>query len=145
MVYRIMRAGTWLAVVLVLLALVLPTNAAYAAGAPADTAGSIATTTALWGIVVGVITPPLVAIVQQPHWSTQLRTVVGVAIAVGFAAITCWVDGTIGHGQTLIATIGTVLVGAQATYRELWSKVGVTQKIEGATATPKGRTVPRRR
>lgn len=134
----------WLArftVLLLVAALLLAVSPhAYAAtGAPADSTGSIATTTALWGLIVGVITPPLVAIIQQPGWSTQVRSVVGVAIAVLFAVVTCWVDGSLGHGQTLLATIGAVLVASQTTYRELWSKVGVTQAIERATSpTPEG-------
>jgi hypothetical protein len=122
-----------------LLLLVTAQHTAYATtgkAPPADSAGSIVTTTALWGLVVGVISPPIVAIIQQPHWSTTTRTLVGAAVAVAVAVITCVVDGTIGHGQTLIATIGTVLVASQTTYREFWSKVKVTQKIEGATASP---------
>lgn len=121
-----------------LLVLVTAQHTAYAdGGPPADSHGTIATSTALWGLIVGIITPPLVAIVQQPNWSAQTRTIVGVVFAVGFAAITCAIDGSIGHGQTLLATIGTVLVASQTTYRELWSKIKVTQAIEGATSPKK--------
>jgi hypothetical protein len=122
-----------------LLLVVAPHAYADTGAAPADSTGSIVTTTALWGLIVGVITPPIVAVIQQPTWSTQTRSIVGAGIAVVFAVVTCWVDGSLGHGQTLLATIGAVLVASQTTYRELWSKVGVTQAIEGATSpSPEG-------
>lgn len=135
------RVSRWLALVLafmlVLVAFLL-VQPAYAGGTtgddPAASVGSVVPSTALWGLIVGVLTPPVVAIVQQPSWSTRTRSYVGVAVAVVFAVLTCLVDGSIGQGQTVLATIAAVLVASQTTYRELWRKIGVTGAIEHATS-----------
>jgi peptidoglycan/LPS O-acetylase OafA/YrhL len=122
----------WLALLVLVVLLVYPLPAF--AGAPADSTGSVVTSTTLWGLVVGLVTPPIVAIIQKPGWSSRTRSLVGVGVALVFAVGTCWVDGSIGHGQTLITTFGAVLVASQTTYRELWSKIGATQAIEKATS-----------
>lgn len=127
------RLALFLAVLL--LALVFYPLPAFADGGdPANSTGDIVSTTAMWGVIVGIFTPPLVAVIQQPKWSSAARSTVTVLISVGLAAATCAIDGDLGHGQTLLVTVGTVLISAQTTYRELWSKIGVTQKIENATA-----------
>lgn len=139
---RLGRLGRWLIVLLALtvalatlvLLLLPPPALADGPAPPADSTGSVVPSTALWGLIVGAITPPLVAVIQQPQWSTRTRSIVGAVCAVGLAVVTCYVDGSIGHGQTLIITAGAVLVASQTTYRELWSKIGATQAIESATS-----------
>lgn len=90
--------------------------------------------TVSWGLILGVVTPWLTAIVQQPRWSNGLRAVVGAVISVLVGIGTCLANGDIHSGQTVLATIAVVLVAAQATYSQLWKPTGVAGAIESATS-----------
>lgn len=91
--------------------------------------------TVSWGLVLGVVMPILTAIVQQPRWSDRTRTIVGWAMSIVAAIITCLANGSFhfDQGQTVLATIAVVLVAAQATYVG-WKKTGLTGKIEAVTS-----------
>lgn len=97
-------------------------------------ADNVATGTALWGLAAGVLTPWLVAAFQQHHWSEQTRSLVAAVIAVAVGIVVCLVDGTLTTGATAVATVAAGLVASQAAYRELWSRVGVTDAIEAVTS-----------
>lgn len=92
--------------------------------------------TVSWGLILGVVTPLLTAIVQQPKWKwgRGLRAVVGAVISVLVGIGTCLANGDIHSGQTVLATIAVVLVAAQATYSQLWKPTGVAGAIESATS-----------
>lgn len=95
---------------------------------------STSDTAALAGIV-GILAPLLTAVVQQPTWSTQVRRIVAVVIALVLGAATAAVGGQLGDGSTLLTALAAVLVASQATYGTLWG--AATQAIEQATSPSK--------
>jgi hypothetical protein len=98
-----------------------------AAGAPTYTNAQ------LWALVVGALLPPLVAVVQQRHWPTWLRTLVGVVASLVAGTGTVLVQ----HGWSWHDWVGTsllILVASVSTYRGVWKKSGIAPKIEAMTS-----------
>lgn len=103
--------------------------------------GSILDLTTWTALVSTVLVPLLTAIVQQPHWSKRLRTVVGVVVSGAAAIVTELVTNPslLTHEVTIPLVIGAI-TATVAAYRGLWSQAGVTPAIELATTskTPAG-------
>jgi peptidoglycan/LPS O-acetylase OafA/YrhL len=95
---------------------------------------SALTDTMSWGLILGVVLPLLTALVQQPTWPKPVRAAVGLAAAVLGGFVTCLANGTIDHGQTLLATIAAVLVAAQATYKGFYQPTGIGPAVEVASS-----------
>lgn len=91
--------------------------------------------TVSWGLMLGVITPLLTAVAQQPRWSSRTRAIIGAIVSIAVGGVTCLAKGDITNGQTLLSTIAVVLVAAQATYSQLWKPTGVAGALENATST----------
>lgn len=93
---------------------------------------------ALWSLVVGFISPPVVAVLQQARWSARTRSLVAFAfyLVIGFVgAALSGVFTTVG----ITTAVLVVFVTAANSYRELWKKSGVTDTIEAATTPKRGR------
>lgn len=75
--------------------------------------------TAGWGLLVGLATPYLTAVVQQPGWSSKTKRLVAVGVAVLVGAATCLANGTLDDGKTVLQTIAAVLIASQAVYARL--------------------------
>lgn len=88
---------------------------------------------ALWALALSILTPLLTAVIQRPTWSRTRRQVVAAAISVVVGAATAFASGDL-TGQTLLVSIGIVLVGAEATYQKLWAASGVSEAVELATS-----------
>ena len=89
--------------------------------------------TALWGVLLGLVTPTVTAIAQRPAWSRRLRTVVALATSVAVGLLTAGANGQLGDLQITAATVSAVVVAAQVSYRQFWQESGITEKIEHAT------------
>lgn len=77
--------------------------------------------TATWSVVVGVVMPWLVAVVQQPHWSSTVRTVVAIVCSLVGGVLTCLSTGAFAHGPlTIVGACLLVLVASQAVYKRLF-------------------------
>lgn len=91
-----------------------------------------------WGLILGVLSPLLISVVQQPQWSSRTRTAVGVAAALVIGVLTVLADG----GADLtdwLSTLATVLVASQAAYLGIFRPPGIAYKIENVTAIGKRR------
>lgn len=88
--------------------------------------------TASWALILGVITPILTAVVNQPRWSGTTRNIVAVLISGVVGVLTCLANGTIGDGQTLLASLAAVAVAAAASYHLVLPKIAAA--VERATS-----------
>lgn len=87
----------------------------------------------MWAGVVGFLMPPLLAIVQQPGWSSGLRSVIMFVASLIAGAGTVFFMGQ-WDTTNLVTTILFVMVTAIATYKGLWQTTNVAPKIEAATS-----------
>lgn len=91
------------------------------------------TNLAMWSVIVGALTPPVVALVQNPAWSAPAKKWIRVAIMVLFAVAdgigTAWIQGSLTwtrwSDSALIA--GVAIITA---YNGIWKPAGVTPAIE---------------
>lgn len=86
--------------------------------------------------LVGLLLPLLVAVIQQLHWKSSYRAVVGFASCLTAAFITTWVEGKL-NTKDLLSSFFIVFTVAQVSYSHFWQKLGATQVIERVTP-PKG-------
>lgn len=93
----------------------------------------------MWGLIVGFLMPPLLAIVQQPGWSASVRSIVMFAAAIVAGLGTVYFNGglDLSSPDRVITTVLVVMVTAISTYKGLWQTTGIAPKIE-ATTSPKG-------
>lgn len=86
----------------------------------------------MWSLVVGFALPPVLSIVQQSSWSSQIRAVVAfLACAIAGAGV-AYFQGDL-TGRRFVEAGLVVLVTAVATYRNFWKPTLVAPKIESAT------------
>jgi len=88
---------------------------------------------AMWSLVVGFFTPPVLAVIQQPKWSATVRAIVGFLFALVVGGVTAWLTGSLNVNDWVSAAL-IVLVSAITTYKGFWKETGVAQKIEAATS-----------
>jgi hypothetical protein len=87
----------------------------------------------MWAGVVGFFMPILLAIVQQPSWSSPVRSMVMFVASVIAGAGTVYFQGA-WDTTNLVTTILFVMVTAIATYKGLWKETGIAPKVEAATS-----------
>lgn len=89
---------------------------------------------AAWGLILGVLTPLLTSVVEQPQWSRRLRFAVAVLCAVAVGTLTVMAAGDVDLTNWLL-TVGAVLAASQAAFHEFYKPAGVAQVIELKTAS----------
>jgi len=92
------------------------------------------TDTQMWLLVVGTLVPLVVAAVEQAHWSTPVRAVVGMVIAAAAGVITTWIVGDVDDTRSLVIGALLTLVTSIATYLGFWRPTGIAPRIEAATS-----------
>lgn len=95
---------------------------------------TILSNTALWGLLLGLLTPLLTAVVQRPTWTRRVRTLVGYAVSTLVGAMTVLASGQMSSGTVTLTTILAVVSAAKVAYVQLWQRTGVTGTIELATS-----------
>lgn len=97
-----------------------------------------------WSLLLGVVLPPVAAIVMQPRWSHAVRAIFSsvICLLVGLGQVLVQDNGNLhvlgAHGVVAAALV--VFVAAQAAYRGVWQHLTVTGKIEAATSPSTGTT-----
>lgn len=94
---------------------------------------------ASWALILGVLTPLLTSLVQQPKWTDRVRSIVGAVVAVVVGVLTVLANGGFEDTTSALGVIAIVLVASQASYRNLWKPTLVAPKIEAATSPGPGR------
>lgn len=87
----------------------------------------------MWALIVGFVIPPLLAIVQQPTWSSTMRSIVMLATALVAGAGTAYFAGVF-TSSDIVTSVLIVLVTGMSTYQGFWKKTGIAPKIEAATS-----------
>lgn len=91
-----------------------------------------------WSLLLGIGLPPLIAVIQQPKWSDKARAVWTVGTCLVAGAVTTWLQhGHLYLDQHLFSSMATIVVAAQATYRNFWKPTGAAPAIESATSPHK--------
>lgn len=85
-----------------------------------------------WALIVGAVTPFLVAVINQPGWSALVRRAVAVGVALILGVVTVAVQGGLSLSGGLV-TVAAVLGASQAAYALVWKPTGVTSAVESAT------------
>lgn len=87
--------------------------------------------------ILGFLAPLLVAIVNQPKFSSLVRRIIAIVVSVLLALVAMFVSGTFivptdprGVGITILAVIGI----AQIAYGLIWKPSGLTDQLEAATS-----------
>jgi hypothetical protein len=88
---------------------------------------------AMWSLIVGALTPPLVAVVQRPTFNKHFRVIVMVAAAAVDGVVVSWLQGDLDFSRftnsALIA--GVAIISA---YQGIWKPTGIAPRIERATS-----------
>ncbi|QIN94358.1 hypothetical protein SEA_ABBA_29 [Arthrobacter phage Abba] len=88
---------------------------------------------ALWSMLVGFFSPPVIAVIQQSKWSARVQSIVAFVFYLVVGAITALLSSVF-NTASLVTAVLVIFVTAANSYRELWKKTGVTGKIESATS-----------
>lgn len=89
------------------------------------------------GAQVGAFLPLITAIVQRPSWSTEVKKIVAVVLALVAGVVTVATAGgweQFQHGTLTFAAIMSVLAASQATYDLVWKPSKVAPAIESVTS-----------
>jgi phosphotransferase system glucose/maltose/N-acetylglucosamine-specific IIC component len=88
----------------------------------------------LTSIVVGSLLPNLIAVAIQPGWRKEVRGLAAFGICIVAGTVVAVLQGEIGDGRTLAASVVGVLVTSQVLYTTLWKPSGIAPIIERATS-----------
>lgn len=91
---------------------------------------------AMWSMVVGFFLPMVIAVIQQPSWSQQVRALVTFGVCVVAGAGTAYFNGDFNTADIASAILVT-LVTAISVYKGLMGPTGIAPKIEAATSSSK--------
>lgn len=95
--------------------------------------------TASWALILGVLTPILTSVIQQPKWSDQVRSIIAALVSIVVGVVTVLANGGFVDASGSLGIIALVMVSSYATYRNLWKPSGIAPAIESATSPSTGR------
>ena len=98
----------------------------------------------LASIVVGSLLPNIIAIVVQPSWRKETRGLVAFGICVAAGLLIALLQGDIGRGEDIAASVVAVLITSQVLYQALWRPSGIAPSLEQATSARPAATTVRR-
>lgn len=93
----------------------------------------------LWSLIVGFISPMLIAVVDQPGWTRAARTAVQVAVSVVIGLATAYFAGDF-TGKDVVSNILIASVAAISAYKGIFQPTGMAPRVARATSPS---TVPR--
>jgi hypothetical protein len=97
---------------------------------------------AAWTALAAFLLPPVMAVINQPKWSPQIKSGLAFLACLGVAAVTTWLQGDFAGGDYITAAL-TALTVAQATYQGFWKPTGIAPGIEeGTSAGRRRRSTP---
>ena len=88
-----------------------------------------------WSALVGILLPLLVAVVEQQHYPSWLRSLIG-DLACGFAAVvTAYLQGNLDFHNWYSSAV-VIFALAKTSYLAVWKPSTVAPRIEAATSNP---------
>lgn len=97
-----------------------------------DKTVEVVTDAQMWALIVGFLSPLLIAVVQQPRWSNRFRVLVTVVWSAVAGAGTAYFAGEF-SGRGVVSAGLVVCVTAIATYSNLWKPSRIAPMIEAKT------------
>lgn len=91
----------------------------------------------MWSGIVGFFMPIVISVIQQPSWSSQVRSLVMFVASIIAAVGTVFFEGKF-TGVDLATALLTVMTVTIATYTGFWKQTGVAPKLEMATSPGSG-------
>lgn len=88
---------------------------------------------AVFSTIAGILTPFLVAIINQPRWSSFVRALIVIGSSVGIGALAAAGEGQLNGLRWSVAALN-VLAAAVAAYGTLWRNAAPA--VEAATSPP---------
>ena len=88
----------------------------------------------LWAAALAVVLPPIIAIVNQPRWSSAIKGLFMLLVATLDGLGTAYFNDSF-HGRTIVGCILLAVIIIGATYHVLWKPSGIAPGIEHATST----------
>lgn len=93
----------------------------------------------LWSGITAFITPLLIALVQQPRWSSTVRALIAIGGSTALALITTALEGKL-TGERAVSSALLVITGAIFSYQTIWKNVAPA--LEVATSPKTRQPVP---
>lgn len=94
----------------------------------------------LWAAALGYLSPPVIAIVQQPRFAGPLKALIMLAWSVLVGLGTAYFNDQF-SGQTVTTCMLTAAVAIGVAYHTLWRPSGIAPGIEAGTSSG-GRSAP---
>lgn len=91
----------------------------------------------MWSLLVGSGLPPLIAILQQPRWSTPVKAVVTLLVCLLVGTVNVVLNDValdFGNWRAILTSILILLVAAYSTYQSFWKPTGIAPAIERGTS-----------
>lgn len=88
---------------------------------------------AMWSLIVGALTPPLVSVVQRPTFNPHFRVILMIAAAVVDGVVIAWLQGDLTFARFTNSALvaGVAIISA---YQGIWKPTGIAPRIERATS-----------
>jgi len=87
----------------------------------------------MWNLIVGFLAPNVIALLQQPKWPSQVRSLIMFAFAIVAGGVTAYLNDQ-WNTTDIIGSILVVGVTAISFYKGLWKPTGVATSIENMTS-----------
>jgi len=81
-------------------------------------------------LAVGVFLPPLISLLKNVNWSTNVKTFVSMAVCSGVALLGLWASGDIGSPQEIAEKSSVVWAASQASYGLYFGNTNINNKLE---------------
>lgn len=94
---------------------------------------SLSSDAQLFSLIVGFVAPAVIAVIQQPRFSSSVRALLTFALSVAAALGTTYFTDGIDAGNVVHSTL-LVFVAAIASYHGLQKQIGLAPAIESATS-----------
>ena len=92
----------------------------------------------VWAILLGMITPFVVAFVARPSWSPSQKRYLSVFIAAAIGVINLLAQGLLTNFSwefgAVVNNLVLVLGASQAAYSLLWKPTGIADTVEAVTS-----------
>lgn len=82
--------------------------------------------------VIGFLLPNGIALLNQTHWPTKLKSFVAFVVCIIVAVITTWIKGDVNFTD-LVGSAGIIYTVAMASYTGLWKPTEIAPTIEAKT------------
>ena len=87
----------------------------------------------MWSLLVGILAPPVYAVIQQPRWKPPVRAGMTVVLVLFTATGTAYFQHDF-TGKGIVSSALLVFVAAVSSYIGFWKKTGIAPAIERTTS-----------